>query len=99
MLGAEQINAIAGALVNAKPLMGQDSAAAECSPVSEAASEEAVPKDFLSRLQVQTGKIRDGRCYVKVYGDKEDAEKVRSTYEAEGKRPGPLKPDRFMYSP
>jgi hypothetical protein len=59
-------------------------------PVSQPASQGPV-----SDVKVKTGRTRDGRCYVRVIGSKDEAEAVRMSYAKDGKTPGPLKADRF----
>lgn len=95
VLGPDHVDAIAAALVNAEPL-AQDLSPSTPSPVPPESPAE-LPKEELPAppIQIQEGKTRNGRTYVKILGPKQEAEKVRARYETEGKCPGVLKSDRF----
>jgi hypothetical protein len=86
VLRPEQVEAIAGALVSAVPLSDQGTPLGTREVPSEGAAANGNPCGY----RTETGKTRNGRSYVKVYGKREDAEAVHLNYKAAGKEQGPL---------
>jgi len=56
---------------------------------------EKISSVISSPEQVEIKQTKDGRKYVKVVGSKDEAERVRARYSAQGCRPLPVKSDRF----
>ncbi|MEM3434303.1 MAG: nuclease-related domain-containing protein [Candidatus Methanomethyliaceae archaeon] len=60
-------------------------------------TKKVAPRGNVSQEQgaVEKGQTKDGRRYIKVFGTKEDAEKVRADYFGRGERPSDLRQDRY----
>lgn len=88
LLSNDQIDKIAETIVNAKPYTAS---------VSEASHASNVSCDILDSTfkNVQIKKAKDGRFYVKVFGDRGEAQRVWEMLKKEGKNPEPIKHDRF----
>lgn len=90
VLTPEQAEAIAQAIVNARPRAEERS---DLEGDNHPAPESSTQDEGMA-LEIRTGRTRDGRSYVRIVGPREDAEKVRARYVSEGKRAGPLRADR-----
>lgn len=86
VLSYEQINKIAEAIINAKPFE-LTNFQQEDSKVS------SQTKQNNPKIQVQMGRTKNGRSYVKILGSKEDAQKIWEKYE--DKKPSELKADKY----
>ncbi|NSW82775.1 MAG: NERD domain-containing protein [Syntrophothermus sp.] len=86
VLSLDQIDNIADAIINAKPF-------------TTIQSELPEPKenntDTDNKIQVQSGKTKNGRLFVKILGNEEEARQVWERYKEEGKNPGQLSVDKF----
>lgn len=76
LLSNGQIDKIAEAIINARPHTGFPSGTITANN-SQTENADLAP----IKVNVQTGKTKQGRSYVKVFGNKEEAQKVWETYE------------------
>lgn len=102
VLGQEQIEAVGKKIISAGPLVPSVEESSikvfnekENQTEYNSSVSEKSPSAVSSPEQVKVMQTKDGRKYIKVVGNKDDAEKVRNHYFDQGYKPSPVKPDRF----